>query len=400
MGTAAAMLSLLDTHLNFLVYQGLLYLPLLFDSEILEESHVLVSQGVIPEESPTGVNRVPAPAVLASQDRLFVQAVRASSLVDNYARLFPKEHEDRRRTLREQYSLTADLFGVALDPTLVAIVFHILPHFLRRQGLLKRRRLKEGEILDLIRERVEVPHYFTQQARNFLDLQPLKEALHRLETATCEPEPLPEGLVPAARVRAWWEEALAARLLAEERASLMKGLEDREYWAAAQEGRLAVLLYVAEKGSLELDGFGFTRLKGSQDYRIYKRTGPFALQDFYGRLYLFPDCRVAVHTFGRLRPVVVDHYKHPFLRRHGSGQPICVGPESQDLTFSAQNAIQVLEEGIHTLLYSYDRRRRRGYHRLDHLPGMMRFVDFEDYRIPKDHPLIVSGQVEVKNWAT
>jgi hypothetical protein len=37
---------------------------------------------------------------------------------------------------------------------------------------------------------------------------------------------------------------------------------------------------------------------------------------------------------------------------------------------------------------------------LDVLPGMMRLVDFEDYRIPANHPLIVSGEVEVKNRAT
>jgi hypothetical protein len=28
---------------------------------------------------------------------------------------------------------------------------------------------------------------------------------------------------------------------------------------------------------------------------------------------------------------------------------------------------------------------------------MIKDVDFEDYRIPEDHHLIVSGQVEVKN---
>jgi len=154
---------------------------------------------------------------------------------------------------------------------------------------------------------------------------------------------------------------------------------------------------LAHKGSLELDGFGFTRLKRTPGYRIYKRTGPYVLQDYYRRLYFFQDCRVAITTVGRLRPVVVDHYKHPFLRRHGPGQQICMGPENQNLLFSAQNAIRVLEEGINTLLYSYDTRRRRGYHRLDVLPGMMRLVDFEDYRIPPDHPLLVSGQVEVKN---
>jgi hypothetical protein len=389
-----------EADLDILVHQGHLYFPLLLDPEIHQETQAPISPNHSREESRGGLTGSPASAILNVQDRLFVQAVSASSLVDNYAQLFPQDHEDRRRTLREHYSLTADLFGVALDPQLVTIVFHILPHFLRRDGFHQRQRLQEGEVLDLIQERVQVPHYFDQQARRFIDLKPLKEALRRLETAHFESKPPPEGLVPATKLQSWWEEAHTTRLLAEERTRLLQELKDREHWAAAQESRLAVLLYLAQKGSLELDGVGFSRMKKGQGYRVYKRTGPYALQDFYGRLYLFPDCRVAVTTRGRLRPVVVDHYKHPFLRRYGSGQTICMGPESQNLTFSAQNAIQVLEDGINALLYSYDGRHRAGYHKLFVLPGMMRLVDFEDYRIPKDHPLIVSGQVEVKNQAT
>jgi hypothetical protein len=390
----------LEADLEILVHQGHLYLPLLFDPEVHEDCRTLASRGSSGESS-SGTSPHPSvPAVLAVRDRLFAPAVSASSLIDNYAQIFPWEYEDRRRLLREQYSLTAELWGVALDPKLVTIIFHILPHFLRRDGLSRRQRLGEGEILDLIRERLRVPPRFEEEARHFLDVNPLKEAVQRLETAKPESRPPPEGLVPATTLKAWWEESLAARLLAEERACLLKELEDRENWADAQDHRLAVLLYLADRGSLELDGFGFTRLRQGQDYRIYKRTGPYALKDYFGRLYLFPDCRVAVATLGRLRPVVVDHYKHPFLRQHGPGQEICVGPETQHLTFSAKDVIQALEEGINALCYSYDSRRRLGYHRLDALPGMMRLVDFEDYRLPEDHPLIASGQVEVKNRTT
>ena len=381
---------------QILVHRGQLYLPLLFDPEIHQElqgSHPLIqSNETFPFDA--------LPLVLTVQDTLYVQAISAASLVDNFPHIFPADYNHRRQTLREQYSLTADLYGVRLDPHLVTIVFHILPHFLRRDGFQKRKPLKEEEILDLIRERLRIPHYFEQEARRFLDTQPLEEALRRLETASVTAQPPPAGLMPFSSLKAWWEEALMVRLLAEERRRLTTELEERERWAVAHVGRLAVLLYLAHKGSLELDGFGFTRLKKTSGYRIYKRTGPYALQDFYGRLYFFQDCRVAVTTLGRLRPVVVDHYKHPFLRRHGSGQAICTGPDNQNLFFSAKNAIRVLEEGINTLLYSYDTRRRRGYHRLDVLPGMMRLVEFEDYRIPADHPLIVSGEVEVKNRTT
>ena len=382
---------------EILVHRGHLYVPLLRDPDIHQEIQTPVFRSPLNEKSSDSLTPSPPPVIISRQHKLFIQAVTASSLVDNYARIFPAACEDRRRALREQYSLTADFYGVNLDPHLVTIVFHILPHFLRRQGFRKPRRLQEGEILDLIRERLPIPYHFEHEARRFLDTRPLEEALTRLETVSVEAPPPPEGLLPASRLQAWWEEALTARMLAAERGRLAREIKDRERWADAHERRLAVLLWLAQKGSLELDGFGFTRLKRTPGYRIYKRTGPYVLQDYYRRLYFFQDCRVAITTVGRLRPVVVDHYKHPFLRRHGPGQQICMGPENQNLLFSAQNAIRVLEEGINTLLYSYDTRRRRGYHRLDILPGMMRLVDFEDYRIPPDHPLLVSGQVEVKN---
>jgi hypothetical protein len=390
----------LEADLEVLVHQGQLYLPLLFDPEVDEDCQTLAPRGALSEHSSGNSSHSCFPPLLSVQDRLFAQAVSIFSLVENYARLFPQENDMRRRLLREQYSLAADLWGVALDPKLITIIFHILPHFLRREGLSRRRRLGEAEILDLIRERLPVPPRFAEEASRFLDLNPLKDAVRRLETVNLESKAPPEGLMPTSRLRAWWEESLTTRLLHEARARLVQELEDREQWAAAQEYRLAVLLYLADRGSLELDGFGFTRFAQGQDYHIFKHTGPYALKDYFGRLYLFPDCRVAVATLGRLRPVVLDHYKHPFLRHHGPGQEICVGPETQHLTFSAKNVIQAIEVGINALCFSYDSRRRLGYHRLDALPGMMRLVDFEDYRIPADHPSIASGQVEVKNRTT
>ena len=85
-----------------------------------------------------------------------------------------------------------------------------------------------------------------------------------------------------------------------------------------------MLLYISEKGSLEIDGFGFSRMGMTDEYVIYKHTGEYALKDYYGRIYLFPDCRVAVSTIVPLKPVVLDTYKHPFLEGHDAGQPICL----------------------------------------------------------------------------
>jgi len=68
--------------------------------------------------------------------------------------------------------------------------------------------------------------------------------------------------------------------------------------------------------------------------------------------------------------------------------------------FSAGNVISALEEGLATLYYGYNPRLRNGYHSLDPLTQMRRSLDFMDYRIPPDHPDIVSGKVEVTNART
>ncbi|MBM4285206.1 MAG: hypothetical protein FJ128_08145 [Deltaproteobacteria bacterium] len=387
----------LATEGEILVHRDHLYFPLLLDPDIQGEVSLLPRPAILAADSAGGPGPGPAGAVLAAGDRLFVQAVRASALVEHYVRVFPRDAARRLQSLREQYSLTADLLGIHLDPRLITIVFHILPHFVRQEGLKTRRLRQEAEVLDFIGESLPAPRAFEKQAQEFLDVNPLKSALRRLSAAPPGPAPLPEGLLPVAGVREWWEETLKARFLAQERARLLQDLQDRERWAATQRGRLATLLYLAHQGSLELEGFGFHRLGRGHDYRIYKRTGSYVLQDFYGRRYLFPDCRVAVSTLERLQPRVVEHYKHPFLRRQGPGQAICLGSQSRPQAFSAQHVIQALEDGLNALLYGYNGRRRNGYHSLDTPPGSVRSVVFDDYRIPHDHPLVVSQRLEMKN---
>ncbi|MEK6571432.1 MAG: hypothetical protein AABZ61_08690, partial [Bacteroidota bacterium] len=144
-------------------------------------------------------------------------------------------------------------------------------------------------------------------------------------------------------------------------------------------------------------------------------------KDYYGRMYLFPDCRVAVSTIVPLKPVVVDTYKHPFLEGHDAGQPICLRGFNPPKVFTAANVINALQEGINALLYGYSSRRRNGYHGLDQMTRFARTTDvdddimpehedypvistrhartvnFDDYRVSSDHPKIASGQAEITN---
>jgi hypothetical protein len=370
---------------------GRLFLPLVLDPEIEEEARGPGEERLGPEDE-TGV-------LERQGERRFVQGVRLDSLADNYPLLFPDSYENLCRAWQEQYSLTGELWGLTLPPELAVILFHVLPHFVRRRGPDRPRLKDEGEVLDFIREEVEIPPSYHFRTKKFLDTHPLEEALARLQDLPPEPPP-PEGLVSGTRLKSWLRKTLKARWLTRERTRLRQALQDREGLRRLQEERLAVLWYVAERKSFEIQGFGFIKLTKGRGYCLYKRTGPFALQDYYGRPYLFPDCRVAVTTQGRLRPVVLESYKHPFLRRQEPNQEICLGTGFPHLLFSAANAVRALEAGLNALFYSYDRRRRNGYHSLDEHPARDRLVHFEDYRVPADHPLLTSGQVEIKNQAT
>jgi hypothetical protein len=162
--------------------------------------------------------------------------------------------------------------------------------------------------------------------------------------------------------------------------------------------RTALLLYLRDRGELELEGFGFfPDARSAGDYWVYKRTGEYFLQDYFGRLYLFPDCRVAVSTRERLRPVVWEKYKHPFLRRHAPRQEICLPKEYQvPLVVGPREIIAALEAGLTALYYGYNPRRRNGYHSLDR-HRREQLVSFDDYRLSSEDPRVLSGRVEVKN---
>jgi hypothetical protein len=142
------------------------------------------------------------------------------------------------------------------------------------------------------------------------------------------------------------------------------------------------MLYIADTGEIDIDGFGFIRNNSYKgEYLVYKRTGDYVLKDYYARSYLFSDCRVAISTYAPFWPFVIEKYKHPFLLRHKAGQEICMKDYRPPDELTAENIIRVLEEGLTAMRYGYDGRRRNGYHSLDktwvHIPT----IDFEEYRI-------------------
>lgn len=378
---------------SVVVAGNFLYLPLLFDpsiaTEVSEARPVTLAGPDLPPDA--------SPLLIRANGALWIKTVRLPALAENYAVIHPAAWEEVKRTvLRDMGDLDGPAAGIP-DPALAAILFEVMPHFLRRSGPYQREALDPEQVLRLLSDRMETPPASARGAEASPRASQLRTAIAGLESLAVGPGPPSAGLSSSVRLKQWFFQELTAQVARQEQARLIALLKEQEQWADLQGRHGGLLAYLMEKGSLEIDGFGFTRLRGRHDYRVYKRTGVYALKDFYGRPYIFPDCRVAVSTTRRLRPFVIEHYKHPLLRRHGSGQEICLPKDFQpSASFSAAHVIQSLEAGINALHYGYNPRRRNGYHSLDRL-HLERFLDFDDYRAPPDDPRIVSGEVEVKN---
>lgn len=402
------MRQLLDSDLELLIQSGCIYLPLLFDPAIEREIHF--SPG--------------SKALLRVDGRHFIRSLSVRSLVANYEKIDPQLYGQVRSTCLQKSSGTVGLGNLSLSEKLRTIVFQVMPHFLRRGRSLERRKLSEEEILDLIVEKIHIPKRYYDQATRLLDAGPLGRILGGAEETMTRIDPPGDGLMSPRTLWEWLVKALEVKILSGERERLRQVLYHGKPFRGTQRKCVALLLYIAEKGGLEIDGFGFSRIGLSDDYITYKHTGQYALKDFYGRIYLFPDCKVGVSTIAPLRPIVIDAYRHPFLEGDDADQAICLRSFAPRRDFTAGNAIVALEEGINALLYGYSGRRRNGYHSLDrparslpaaegdddtgdeHVEDLLiprRYVatvNFEDYRIARDHPKIASGQVEVTNQHT
>jgi hypothetical protein len=276
--------------------------------------------------------------------------------------------------------------GISPDSKLMTLLLKVMPYFVRKNKGFARQRLQDEEFLDFLGDRIDIPRSFREQADKYLDSGPLVRRLKDLERLEQKVEPLRDGPISVETLGRWLHKALEMQIVEKEIARLKKRLQDSERLTEAQRNHFCTLMYIAEKGTLEIDGFGLYRIGTGDDYLVYKRTGEYILKDYYARSYLFPDCRVAVPTLRPFRPMVLEPYKHPFLRGFTAGQEICMKGFNSPNEFTADNVIRLLEEGINALLYGYDARRRNGYHSLDPTRYYIKTIEFEDYRINNDAP--------------
>jgi hypothetical protein len=289
-----------------------------------------------------------------------------------------------QREYLRNFPVSPTLEEISPDSKLMTLLLKVMPYFVRKNKGFARRRLHDEELLDFVGDRIDIPQSFREQADKYLDSGPLLQRLNDLERLEQRVEPLHDGPISGEILGRWLHKALEVQIMDREIARLKKRFRDRERLTETQRNHFSTLMYIAKKGALEVDGFGFYRTGSGDDYLVYKRTGEYILKDYYARSYLFPDCRVAVPTMRPFKPMVLEPYKHPFLRGYASKQEICMKEFNSPDEFTADNVIRVLEGGINALLYGYDARRRNGYHSLDITWHYIKTIEFEDYRINND----------------
>ena len=368
---------LLDSNLEIFVDSGFIYLPLLFDPSIETETQILRKTETYSETSePRG-----AKTIIETQGKHFVKTLNLESLLANYEKIDHDSYKQIRRICLRNFHLSSEIENISADGKLRTILFQVMPYFIKTNKWLTRKRLNEEEILDLIAEKINIPQRYYEEAKTFLNPIVLQKLLKDVEKQQSIIDPPENGLLSAPKLKEWFCHALEAQIVASEHQRLKKALQLRQQFSQIKPKHMGILLYIVATGSLEIDGFGFSKTGSNGEYIVYKYTGEYILKDYYARSYLFPDCRVAVPISGPFRPVVLETYKHPFLLGHDSGQTICLGNFTPPNQFTADNIIKVLEEGINALLYGYDSRRRNGCHSLDRTRMYVRTIEFDDYRI-------------------
>jgi hypothetical protein len=389
------MRQLLDSDINLLVVAGTLYVPLRFDPSIAAELKTFPGYAASPEPAPGP----PASPLRVMAGRPYLKAMSLLSLAKNYKTLHPEAYEELRRSCLGQYRQVEAGGEIPPDPRLSTIIFEILPHFIKLKRGRESGKPGPGDILEVIARRLAIDPRYYRRAQELYSPASLRQELHCLEDAPDPGGPPPEGLMAARDLKTWVYRDLARQIMDREKVRLKEMLAAGEQSLTTHRQFIALQLYMADQGFFEIDGCGVSRHRRTGDYLIYKRTGEYALKDYYGRVYRFPDCRVAVTTQSWLRPVVLERYKHPLLYRYAPGQQICIR-QFTPAPFTAANVIRALEEGLSALYYGYNSRRRNGYHSLDRITEHYRAVDFSDYVIPRDDPRLISGELKVTNSRT
>lgn len=372
---------------------GRLYLPCPLDPQIVEELQMLEGSSAAAE----GLSGLGAkPRILFREGTAYVETVSWQDVVRQASELFPHMAQKRRRTwFRDlRAAQRPQLLSLGSKPVEM-ILFEVLPRFVRVTPNIKAAENRRAALAAWLAQKVPVPTRYVrwveemEASPRFLEA-PETEALNRVFQSEGVQRVSGQDLLEAV------ETALTRKsretILAEEN----RLRETMDAFASWPKAARALMLYALTRGALEVNGFGFFHRPSDGALVVYKRTGRYALMDYYQRLYLFPDCRVAVSSLD-LWPVVVEKYKHPLLARHQPWQRICLGHAPRGRTFSARDIFRSIEDGLNALYHGYDARKRNGYHSLERLSAMEREIHFDDLRVSAQDARRFSENIPVTN---
>ncbi|MEJ5348959.1 MAG: hypothetical protein WHS46_09760 [Desulfosoma sp.] len=378
---------------DFFVSQEHLYLACPLDPQIHAELRVHEPWNT---EAQAFEKREPKPKIVFHEGVAYVETVSWNSLIQHAEILFPHTAQKIRKQSVRDFRIRPKWLG--RHPCLEhveMVVLQVLPRFVRVPRSVKGAKDRPAALAAWLAKRVSLPIRYRRWAE---EMEHEKKGVSAKGFDGLQEARDGDGprRVSVQELREAVEAALTGRYrdsVLKEESRLRERMQHFGHWPT--EAR-AFMLYVFTRGALEVDGFGFFHRAFDGALIVYKRTGRYALMDYYHRLYLFPDCRVAVSPLD-LWPVVVEKYKHPLLARHQPWQRICLGHAPQERSWTAANIFRSIEDGLNALYYGYDARKRNGYHSLDQLSGSDREVHFEDLRISADDTSRLLKNIPVTN---
>ncbi|MBU0666920.1 MAG: hypothetical protein ABIC91_08605 [Nanoarchaeota archaeon] len=367
--------------------KGYLYLPLLYDSDVHDD---LKNRPLQTEKKSS--------LLIESESEQFIKTLNLDSYVKNYEHICPKEYKQIHDKYFGQFEI-GDWKNKAVNHRLDELITDVLPQFVQTRVGLKRRKLTKIELVDLITSKCKLSNAYGKKDNDIFKVGLLENSIQELEYTKEKNDVLPEGKIRSAEFQDYMNNEIKNYILRKELSTLKAELKERKILAEKNQLYLTALDYIQQNG-IELDGFGI-KPYGSE-WIVFVNTGEYALKDFDGRIYAFPNASVAVRISNKTinDPRVLNNYKHPFLSAHCSDQKICTGNTCSPTNYSSKNLVTALSIGVNTLLYGYfNKEHFGGYNSLDGKihHGNGRYIDFENYHVSPNNPKIKSGKINITN---
>jgi len=215
---------LFDPDLQLVLESKFLYVPLLFDPvvkrELLETFHRDPSRKK-PAQSRTDV-------LVKKGGRYFVKALNVYSLLENYEKIYAASYEQVKNACVKKYRYEPGLNETVVGENLRTILFHIMPHFMKKDNRLEREKLSEEHVLDMIKRKVDIPKDFSAYLEKLFLLEPLRTLLSRLDKETPKVNVPIDGLISGGELREWLRRELEIRILDTEKHRIKEQIRVRE----------------------------------------------------------------------------------------------------------------------------------------------------------------------------